>query len=141
METAEPPLAGKRARSVLRVVLAVETLAVAALAFWHNSVENALFLMLVMAGIPLLWLAAYCFFFKLRTGEVAICAVGELLLALQIGVWGYFLIYHAEDGLGLGIMLFLVGVLGQLTFLFLLLALQGWLAWHRRAAHTPHGEV
>lgn len=134
METtpAEHSLAGTRTRRALRVVLALETLAAAALAFWHNGVQDGLFLLLIMAGIPLLWLAAYCFFFQLRTGEIAICAVGELLLALQLGAWAYVLLYHAGDGLGFGILLILVGVLGQLAFLFLLLALQGWLAWHRR---------
>lgn len=133
---AEHPLARKRTRHALRVVLALETLAAAALAFWHNGIQDGLFLLLIMAGIPLLWLAAYCFIFRLRSGEVAICAVGELLLALQLGAWAYVLLYHAGDGLGFGLLLFLVGLMGQFAFLFLLLALQGWLAWHRRAGGT-----
>lgn len=128
----EHPLAGKRARHLLRMVFALETLAAAGLAFWHNGVQEGLLLLLLMAGIPLLWLAAYCFFFRLRPGEVVVCAVGELLLALQISAWAYVLLYHAGDGLGLGILVLLVGLLGQTTTVFLLLALQGWLAWHRR---------
>lgn len=120
-------LAGVQARRALRVVLAVETAASAGLALWHNTWENAVMCLLLMVGLPLLWLACYCFVLKkLRVAAVRVCAVGEALLAIQIGLWAYVLYFHAGDGLGLGWLLIIVGVGGQFVWLFLMLILQLW---------------
>ncbi|MCQ2370886.1 MAG: hypothetical protein MJ058_02385 [Akkermansia sp.] len=118
-------LAGVKARRILRVVLAAEMAASAGLALWHNTWENAVMCLLLMVGLPLLWLACYCFFLKkLRVAAVRVCAVGEALLAIQIGLWAYVLYFHAGDGLGLGWLLIIVGVGGQFTWLYLMLILQ-----------------
>ena len=120
-------LAGVKARRILRVVLAVEMAASAGLALWHNTWENAVVCLLLMVGLPLLWLTCYCFVLKkLRVAAVRVCAVGEALLAIQIGLWAYVLYFHAGDGLGLGWLLIIVGVGGQFTWLFLMLILQLW---------------
>ena len=80
-------LVSTNVRRALRVVLAAEMAASAGLALWHNTWENAGVCLLLMVGLPLLWLACYCFVLKkLRVAAVRVCAAGEALLAIQIGL-------------------------------------------------------
>lgn len=138
VESEKNQLAGVKARQVLRVVLAEEMAASAGLALWHNTWENAGVCLLLMVGLPLLWLTCYCFVLKLRAAEVRVCAAGDALLAIQIGLWAYVLYFHAGDGLGLVGFLINVGVCGQFAWLFLMLILQLWVTLrHPRRVGEP----
>lgn len=106
--------------TALRIVLALESVAAVGLALWHNSVEGALWMLLVMVAVPLIWLAAFCFLFRLRAVSVAACMVGELLLAGQLILWGYILATQAEKGY-VFFLLLPIGVCFQLLFVVLVL--------------------